>query len=46
MLKYLLKDRSEKEMEGLDRFLGFQIVRTGGNVCLKGAGGFAKGCES
>ena len=33
-------------MGGLDCFLWSQIVRAGGNVCLKGAGGFARGCES
>ena len=46
MLKYLLTDCSEKEMEGLDRFLWSQIVRAGGNVCWIGAGGFTRGCES
>ena len=43
---YLLRGRSEKEMDGLDRFLGFQIVRAGGNDCWIGAWGFARGCEA
>ena len=43
---YLLRGRSEKEMDGLDRFLGFQIVRTGSNVCWKGGRIFTRGCQS
>ena len=43
---FLLRGRSEKEMDGLDRFLGFEIVRAGGNDCWIGAGGFARGCDS
>ena len=43
---YLLRGRSEKEMDGLDRFLGFEIVRTEGNICWKGAGGFSMRCGS
>ena len=43
---FLLRGRSEKEMDGLDRFLGFEIVRTEGNICWKGAGGFSMRCQS
>ena len=43
---FLLRGRSEKEMDGLDRFLGFEIVRTEGNICWKGAGGFSMRCGS
>ena len=46
MLKHLLSGRSEKEMDGLDRFLGFEIVRAGGNDCWIGAGGFSRRCQS
>ena len=42
---FLLRGRSEKEMDGLDRFLGFQIVRTEPNICWKGHLGFSMRCQ-
>ena len=46
MQVFLLRGRSEKEMDGLDRFLGFEIVRTEPNICWKGHGGFSMRCQS
>ena len=43
---YLLRGRSEKEMDGLDRFLGFEIVRTEGNICWVGGWILTRGCQS
>ena len=43
---FLLRGRSEKEMDGLDRSQGFQIVRTEPNICWAGGWIFTRGCES
>ena len=42
---FLLRGRSETEMDGLDRFLGFLIVRTEPNICWKGGWIFTRGFE-
>ena len=43
---FLLRGRSEKEMDGLDRFLGFEIVRTEPNICWGGGWIFTRGCQT